>query len=178
MWQYLHVQLEVKRLSIVYFYLIDHQPLVLNEKQALYNIRKLTELPHCLANSGRNEALKELLTDYQWLKACILSLPCKDIIHDFTPVIPTVPICRYTGHASWHSPVFRARRLVHLIFSPFPAFLPHSRDTTASDHELRLLQQTLSYSTDVLNADSSQLCVQLAGRLLSYLTNTSDKYVK
>lgn len=123
MWQYLHVQLEVKRLSIASFYPIDHQPLVLNEEQALYNIRKLTELPHCLANSGRNEALKELLTDYQWLKACILSLPCKDIIHDFTPVIPTVPICRYTGHASWHSPVFRARRLVHLssyIFFPFP----------------------------------------------------------
>lgn len=77
-------------------YEVDSQPLVLNEHSQHFNIRKLTELPHALSKSGRYayEALTELLLDYKWLKACILSLPCHDVLQDFTPVIPTVPIGR------------------------------------------------------------------------------------
>ena len=83
---------------------VDNQPLLLNEHLLQFNIHKLTELPHALAKSGEqaHEALRQLLLDYQWLKACILSLPCRDILHDFTPVIPTVPIGRYTNISSTH----------------------------------------------------------------------------
>lgn len=76
---------------------MDNQPLLLHEDPLKFNVRKLTELPHALAKSGQNahKTLTELLLDYQWLKACALSLPCKDIIRDFTLVIPPVPIGRY-----------------------------------------------------------------------------------
>ena len=78
-------------------YEVDSQPLLLNEHMVQFNIRKLTELPHVLARGGEqaHETLRKLLLDHQWLKACILSLPCRDVLHDFTPVIPTVPIGRY-----------------------------------------------------------------------------------
>lgn len=96
--------MEAEGLSFVTFagspaslYEVDNQPLLLNEHLVQFNIRKLSELPHALAKSGRYayEALTELLLDYQWIKACLLSLPCRDILHDFTPVIATVPIGRY-----------------------------------------------------------------------------------
>jgi len=74
---------------------IDNQPLLLNEESQLYNIRKLTELPYCLARCKREKELKELLTDYDWLKASILTTSCADVISTFLPVLPVVPLGRY-----------------------------------------------------------------------------------
>ena len=86
--------------SLEALYAVNTQPLLLNEGLGQYNIRKLSELPHVLARSGRfaYQALTELLLDYQWLKACVLSLSSWDLIHDFTSLIPTVPIGRSTIH--------------------------------------------------------------------------------
>ena len=88
----------VKSDSLEALYAVNTQPLLLNETLGQYNIRKLSQLPHALARSGRfaYQALTELLLDYQWLKACVLSLSTWDLIHDFTAVTPTVPIGRYT----------------------------------------------------------------------------------
>ena len=74
---------------------IDNQPLLLNKETQLYNIRKLTELPYCLAGSKRDKELKELLTNYDWLKASILTTSCADVISTFLPVLPVVPLGRY-----------------------------------------------------------------------------------
>ena len=141
----------------------DNQPLLLNTDPVKFNIRKLTELPYALAKCGQNahQTLIELLLDYQWLKACALSLPCRDILHDFTPVIPPVPIGRYTYVNSQTT-----------ILIPTCYICRSSADV---DHELRLLRQALMYSTTVLNVDCSQFCVQLAGRLLPYITNYPEK---
>jgi hypothetical protein len=95
--------------SLEALYAVNTQPLLLNEGLGLYNIRRLSELPHVLARSGRfaYQALTELLLDYQWLKACVLSLSSWDLIHDFTSVVPTVPIGRSAismAFSSLHSP--------------------------------------------------------------------------
>lgn len=68
---------------------------MLNEEKQLWNIRKLTELPYCLARCQRTGELKQLLTDYSWLKACVRTMPCADIINWFSDVIPVVPLGRY-----------------------------------------------------------------------------------
>ena len=73
---------------------IDNQPLLLDEDSQLYNARKVTELPHCLAGCKRDEELRELLTDYNWLKASILTTSCEDVISTFHPVLPIVPLGR------------------------------------------------------------------------------------
>ena len=70
------------------------QPLMLNEEKQLWNVRKLTELPYCLARCQRTDELKQLLTDYSWLKACIRTMPCADIVNWFSDVIPVVPLGR------------------------------------------------------------------------------------
>ncbi len=70
---------------------------MLNEEKQLWNVRKLTELPHCLARCQRTDELKQLLTDYSWLKACVRTMPCADIINWFSDVIPVVPLGRYNN---------------------------------------------------------------------------------
>ena len=47
--------------------------------------------------------------------------------------------------------------------------------SSAVDHEFRLLRQAIIYSTNVLNTDGSQFCVQLSGRLLAYISKSPDK---
>lgn len=74
---------------------VAKQPLILNEEKKIWNVRKLTELPYCLARCGRTDKLKHLLTDYKWLNACLQSMPCPDIINWFSDVIPVVPLGRY-----------------------------------------------------------------------------------
>ena len=78
------------RNSLVY----AEQPLMLNEEKQILNVRKLTELPYCLVKCQRMDELKQLLTDYSWLKACIRTMPCADIINWFSDVIPVVPLER------------------------------------------------------------------------------------
>ena len=143
---------------------MENQPLLLNADPVKFNIRKLTELPYALAKCGQNayQTLTELLLDYQWLKTCVLSLPCRDILHDFTPVIPPVPIGRYMY------------TYINSLTTIMPTYYI-CRSSTDVDHELRLLRQALMYSTTVLNVDCSQFCVQLAGRLLPYITNCPEK---
>lgn len=82
--------------SLEALHVVNTQPLLLNENLGQYNARKLSELPHALARSGRfaYQALTERLLDYHWLKACVRCLSCWDLIHDFTSAIPTVPISR------------------------------------------------------------------------------------
>ena len=70
------------------------QPILLNEEKNLWTVRKLTELPYCLARCGRIDELKELLTNYSWLDACVRTMPCADIINWFSDVIPVVPLGR------------------------------------------------------------------------------------
>ena len=76
------------------------QPVMLNEEEKLWNIRKLTELPYCLARCGKMDKLKQLLTNYEWLNACIHTMPCADIINWFSDVIPVVPLGRYHYYIS------------------------------------------------------------------------------
>ena len=64
------------------------------DSQLLYNVRKLVQLPHCLFGAGRVEELKRLLTDYEWLKASVQTMPCADVVSLFTPIIPVVPLGR------------------------------------------------------------------------------------
>lgn len=74
---------------------VSKQGFPLNEEKMVWNVRKLTELPYCLAKCGRTEELKELLTDHTWLSACVSTMPCADIINWFSHVIPVVPLGRY-----------------------------------------------------------------------------------
>ena len=83
-----------ERSSTPLVHCIDNQPLLLDEDSPLYNVRKVTELPHCLAGCKRDEELRELLTDYDWLKASILTTSCEDVISTFHPVLPIVPLGR------------------------------------------------------------------------------------
>ena len=93
---------------------IDNQPLFLNEESQLYNIRKLVELPYSLARCGRHEELKKLLTNFNWLKACIWTTSCTDIVSNFVPILPVVPVGRSVslhGHEYYHFHV-----LIHLLY--------------------------------------------------------------
>ena len=75
---------------------IADQPLILNEEEEpLYNVRKLVELPFCLAACGKHNELRDLLVDFNWLKACVNTTSCADIVSDFLPVLPVVPLGRY-----------------------------------------------------------------------------------
>lgn len=69
---------------------VDNRSLLLSEESQIYNIRKLKELPYCLAKCGRNEELKHLLLDYDWVKACTSAISCADLISDFDLVVPVV----------------------------------------------------------------------------------------
>lgn len=70
------------------------QPLLSNVERGLYNARKLSELPHCLASSGRRQELRDLLTDYDWIKGKICTSSCADLVEDFATVLPVVPLQR------------------------------------------------------------------------------------
>lgn len=70
------------------------QPLFLDVEKGRYNVRKLTELPFCLAKSGRKQELQNLLTDYSWLKAKIHTSSCSDVVEEFSAVLPVVPLQR------------------------------------------------------------------------------------
>ena len=54
-----------------------------------------------------------------------------------------------------------------------PFFRNNTTDVTS--HEVRLLRDTLSLSVDALNSDSSHLPMQLLGRLIPYVTNTTEE---
>ena len=87
---------------------------MLNEEKQLWNIRKLTELPYCLARCQRTGELKQLLTDYSWLKACVRTMPCADIINWFSDVIPVVPLGRYINEYS--GTLYRCFKVLHNSF--------------------------------------------------------------
>ncbi len=67
---------------------------MLNEESQLYNIRKLKELPYCLANCSRYADLENLLLTYEYIKACIHATSCADLITDINRVVPVVPLGR------------------------------------------------------------------------------------
>ena len=92
---------------------------MLNEEKQLWNVRKLTERPHCLARCQRTGELKQLLTDYSWLKACVRTVPCADIINWFSDVIPVVPLGRYKWVKYFISSAWGA-----LKYYTTPSFLP------------------------------------------------------
>lgn len=70
------------------------QPLFLNEKKQLYNVRKLLELPFCLVRCGQKQELQDLLTDYSWLKGRICTSSCAAAVEDFAAILPIVPLQR------------------------------------------------------------------------------------
>lgn len=74
--------------------IVNPQPLLLSPEKGLYNARKLSELPHCLARSGRRQELQELLTEYDWIKGKILTSSCADLVEDFASVLPVIPLQR------------------------------------------------------------------------------------
>ena len=74
---------------------IADQPILLNKEEPLYNTRKLVELPFCLAACGKQDELRELLINFDWLKACVNATSCADVVSDFIHVLPVVPLGRY-----------------------------------------------------------------------------------
>ncbi len=88
---------ETERLSSPAF----SQPLFLNEERQIYNTRKLSELPFCLARSGRLRELQDLLTDYHWLKGKIATSSCADVVEEFSAVLPVVPLNRSEDDSSF-----------------------------------------------------------------------------
>lgn len=54
-----------------------------------------------------------------------------------------------------------------------PIYLRNTMNDLAS-HEVRLLRDTLSLSVDALNSDPGHLQMQLLGRLMQYITDTSE----
>ena len=70
------------------------QPLLLNVEECRYNVRKFSELPHCLARSGQRKELQDLLTDYHWLKGKIAVTSCGEVVEEFSAVLPVVPLQR------------------------------------------------------------------------------------
>ena len=70
------------------------QPVILNEDHGLYNVRKLSLLPHFLTQAGWGYELQRLLMDYEWLRASASSVSCLDLVAEFAAVLPLVPIAR------------------------------------------------------------------------------------
>ena len=66
------------------------QPLCLDPSSRL-NHRKLTELPHALAQQGRIDELKELLCSLQWQQATITGFSSSDLVAEFSNLVPVIP---------------------------------------------------------------------------------------
>jgi len=63
---------------------------MLNKENLIYNHRKLSELPHCLAKLGKSKELQELVCDWEWITGKITAMTCEDYVADFAPLVPTV----------------------------------------------------------------------------------------
>ena len=71
--------------------LINNQPLIYyNEEDFIYNHRKLSELPYCLAKLGNLKELQEVVCDWKWMMSKIAAMTCEDYVGDFAPLVPTV----------------------------------------------------------------------------------------
>lgn len=70
--------------------LINDQPLMFDKKNLIYNHRKLSELPYCLARFGNLKELQEVVCDWEWMMAKIGAMTCEDYVVDFAPLVPTV----------------------------------------------------------------------------------------
>ena len=63
---------------------------MLNTDSLIYNHRKLSELPYCLAKLGNMKELQEVLCDWEWMMSKIAAMTCEDYVTDFAPLVPTV----------------------------------------------------------------------------------------
>ena len=76
-----------------------NQPLWLVSKSASHlNCRKLTELPHALAQQGEVDMLKELLCSLQWQQAIITGFSSSDLVAEFSNLVPVVPENKYVSY--------------------------------------------------------------------------------
>ena len=64
------------------------QPLFFDS--SFLNYRKLMELPHALAMSGRLDELQVLLCDLTWQQAVIDGFTVADLVSDFNYIVPLI----------------------------------------------------------------------------------------
>jgi len=69
---------------------INKHPLMLNKELYIYNHRKLSELPYCLAKLGNMKELQQVVCDWEWMMSKIAATTCEDYVADFAPLVPTV----------------------------------------------------------------------------------------
>ncbi len=144
---------------------VSSQPLFLDTEKNIYNVRKLSELPFCLAKSGRRSELHNLLTNYHWLKGRIYTSSCAEVVEDFAAVLPVVPIQRCVKREGGRENMNELSIFIHSR---------NERDGSAI-YELRLLRDALRLSIEVLNTDPGQLSAQICGRLLPFMIESDVK---
>ena len=70
--------------------LINKHPLMLNKECLIYNHRKLSELPYCLAKLGCMKGLQQVVCDWEWMMSKIAATTCEDYVADLAPLVPIV----------------------------------------------------------------------------------------
>ena len=63
---------------------------MLKKDDPIYNHRKLSELPYCLAKLDKLQELQEVVCDWDWMICKIAATTCEDYVADFAPLVPTV----------------------------------------------------------------------------------------